>query len=164
MTSEQLLHTPAECDLCGQGTTLHPIGAAGLTIRADRVLVPCERPYQLCMRCGHLLDPALRNAVEAAQRALPRKGRPTNRQLRKAYESAFAQGEWLEGAIVGIRGRGPGAPRKLARDFAIHVLFFLGVPDSRLGELFGKDARYAKDRRRLSAFHAHEWQRTYHRG
>jgi hypothetical protein len=175
MTPEQLLGRPAICDFCLAKKRLHPIGAVGLaplqeSVNPDLavgpgagVLMRAERPYFICERCYYPIDSALKAAIQTVKGILPSKGRPTRKQLRAAYDAALAQGEWVEKMVQSYRGATRGRPRALAQDLAISVLFFVGISDGQLANLLGKDARYVKDRRRLSAFHVHEWQRVYHR-
>jgi hypothetical protein len=161
MHAEELLGVERSCQLCKQRGTLHPIGAAGLTIRADRVLVVDKRPFEFCRRCWLVLEPALENACRRAQKKLPRRGRPSLKQVRAAFEEALEEGNRFEQALLLLRSRGPGRLPKVAKDLAIHVLFFLGASDAQLGEVLGVSAEHVKHRRQRSTLHIQEWMRIY---
>ena len=108
-----------------------------------------------------MLEPALVNACRRAQKKLPPHGRPSLKQVRAACEAVLEEGNRLEHAIALLRSRGPGRPPEVAKDFAIHVLFFLGASDAQLGEVLGLTAEHVKHRRQRSALHIQKWMRAY---
>jgi hypothetical protein len=156
MRLEELTCFPVTCHLCRRRCFHHPYGAAGLAIAADRtVALSDDRPYVFCDRCWANHSQAAENALSLARKFLPAHGRrPTDLQLQAAYDAALGEGEKLEQATALFSPRRRGRPRALAKDFALQILFFLGIPDARLAELVGKSPQHIKHRRQRSDLHA----------